>query len=430
RIYVKYFPTVYQEDNNFYFQYSDSMGVWNEISLLAIIRHFKQIVRRLVPDFWKAAFNKEIEVILPLVCKNLEDLEEATNVINLKNGLFSLATFELLSHNEKIFSTIQIPFLYAPEATCPNFKKFLDEIFLGDKALKKILQEAFGYGLSSQVAAQKFFLMYSAGSSGKSVVCDLLYHLAGGKEQVSTVALGDLGHKFQRSQLYGKIVNISTENEVRRLNTQALKAITAGDPVQLEMKGQNPFTDVISCKLFFAVNSLPIASDRTFSYMRRAQIIPFLARFVDNPAPNKPEELKRNPNIKDELLKELPGIFNWAMKGLRRLIDQDYKFTHSEKADEVLALYVREINPVCDFTNEVIEVNEKSEVTQDNLYEAYSVWAKRNGEKVDNKRSFLKDLRQNLNDAKIPFEERKSNSKRFFTGIALKNSSNRDINEI
>jgi len=272
--------------------------------------------------------------------------------------------------------------------------------------------------------------MYSAGSSGKSVVCDLLYHLAGGKDQVSTVALGDLGHKFQRSQLYGKLVNISTENEVRKFNSQALKAITAGDPVPLEMKSKDPFTDVITCKLFFAVNSLPIASDRTFAYMRRAQVIPFLARFVDNPDPDRPEELKRNPNIKDELLRELPGIFNWAMRGLRRLISQDYNFTHSEKADEVLALYAREINPICDFTNEVIEANEKSEVSQDSLYDAYSVWAKRNGEKIDNKRGFMKDLRENLNDAKIPFDERKSNSKRFFIGIALKNPSNLDIDEI
>jgi len=118
------------------------------------------------------------------------------------------------------------------------------------------------------------------------------------------------------------------------------------------------------------------------------------------------------------------------MRGLRRLISQDYNFTHSEKADEVLALYAREINPICDFTNEVIEANEKSEVSQDSLYDAYSVWAKRNGEKIDNKRGFMKDLRENLNDAKIPFDERKSNSKRFFIGIALKNPSNLDIDEI
>lgn len=92
--------------------------------------------------------------------------------------------------------------------------------------------------------------------------------------------------------MYRKLLNLSPENEQGKFNTQALKAITAGDPIQLEMKGQNPFTDVITCKLFFAVNNLPIASDRTFSYLRRAQIIPFLARFVDNPDPNKLEELR------------------------------------------------------------------------------------------------------------------------------------------
>ena len=54
----------------------------------------------------------------------------------------------------------------------------------------------------------------SEGSSGKSVACDILYHLAGSHEQVLSVGLGDLAHKFQRSQLYGKILNISAENEL------------------------------------------------------------------------------------------------------------------------------------------------------------------------------------------------------------------------
>ena len=46
-IYLKYFPTVYNDDNNLYFQYSESMGVWNKITPTAIIKHFKRIVRRL-----------------------------------------------------------------------------------------------------------------------------------------------------------------------------------------------------------------------------------------------------------------------------------------------------------------------------------------------------------------------------------------------
>ena len=51
--------------------------------------------------------------------------------------------------------------------------------------------------------------------------------------------------------------------------------------MQLEFKGKDPFTYRITAKLFFAVNTLPIADDKTFAYMRRVILIPFLARFID-----------------------------------------------------------------------------------------------------------------------------------------------------
>lgn len=86
-------------------------------------------------------------------------------------------------------------------------------------------------------------------------------------------------------------------------------------------------------------------------------------------------------------------------------------------------MYAREVNPVCSFIEEMISAEEKSEITQTSLYDAYTIWAKKNGEKLDNKRNFLKDLRQNLREAKISFEERKSNSKRFFCRIKIKDNS-------
>ncbi len=87
--YIQFFPTVYQEDGKFYFQYSKKR-VWVKTSLLEITRQIKKIVHSLYPDFWKAGFNKEIEAILPLTCKRVEQLEKATDYINLRNGLFSL----------------------------------------------------------------------------------------------------------------------------------------------------------------------------------------------------------------------------------------------------------------------------------------------------------------------------------------------------
>ena len=60
----------------------------------------------------------------------------------------------------------------------------------------------------------------------------------------------------------------------------------------------------------------------------------------------------------------------------------------------------------------------------------YTVWAKKNGERVESKRNFLKDLRRNLNEAKIPFGERKSNGKRFFTCITLNNPSTFSVDDV
>lgn len=86
--------------------------------------------------------------------------------------------------------------------------------------------------------------------------------------------------------------------------------------------------------MFFAVNTLPVANDKTFAYMRRVVLIPFLARFVDEPDKAQKREKKLNPNIKEKLFQELPGIFNWAMRGLKRLIKNKYQFTKSKGSAE------------------------------------------------------------------------------------------------
>ena len=118
------------------------------------------------------------------------------------------------------------------------------------------------------------------------------------------------------------------------------------------------------------------------------------------------------------------------MKGLKRLIKNKYQFTKSKVAQKVLGAYAREVNPICSFINDAITANPKSEITQDSLYATYTIWAKKNGERVESKRNFLKYLRRNLNEAKIPFGQRKSNGKRFLTGITFNNPLTFSIDEV
>ena len=158
---------------------------------------------------------------------------------------------------------VQLPFHYDPEAKCPRFQEFLRQVFRED------------------------------GAYGKSVLCSILQHLADEDKNVSSVPLSNLNQKFQSAEVYGKLLNISTENKASKFNTEAFKSITSGDLIQIEYKFQKPFAKRLTAKLLFSMNSLPEPKDKTL--------------FVDNPREGT-NEMQRNPKIEEGLLEELPDI--------------------------------------------------------------------------------------------------------------------------
>lgn len=416
--YLRHHPTVCWNSKRYY-KYKE--GVWRETTLLSITSELRQLVHQVVPNVWNSRFSREVADTLPLACDSATELKEASGFLNLSNGLLDLEAFQLESHCKEVFSTVQLPFAYDPDARCPHFKAFLKEVFLGDKELIRLVQEMTGYALSPKIEAQKLFFLYSGGASGKSVYCHLLSLLAGGAKHVSSVALGDLGKKFQRSQLFDKVVNISTENEVRSFNTQALKAIVCGDPIQIEQKGEDPFTAVMAAKLIFSLNTLPSPKDTTYAFYRRLVLVPFLARFVDDPNPTKPEELQRDPLIMERLQPELPGILVWALKGLKRLAHNGYQFSDSSKARALLADYMRDLNPVLDFLKETVREAVSSQISIGDFYDAYRRWSTKNGlSKPLEKRKFLKEARYQMEQLQLHFANVKSNSIRYIKGIAFR----------
>lgn len=437
--YIQSRPLAYAK-SGFYYKYVK--GVWIETDEVAIKKRLLLIVNHLVPYLWGRcgySLNSSVSSLLPLLCHDFSRLTPATNFINLENGLLDLNTFTLKSHSKRFASLVQLPFNYDPKAECPRFQEFLRQVFREDKDLINLVQEIMGYCLSPSTEAQKFFIFYSDGSSGKSVLCSILQHLAGGDKNVSSVTLSNLNQKFQRAELYGKLLNISTENETSRFNTEALKSITSGDPIQIEHKFQKPFTTRLTAKLLFAMNSLPEPQDKTFAFYRRLVLVPFKTKFVDNPREGT-NEMKRNPKIEEGLLEELPGILAWCIEGLKRLVENNYQFTRSQEADKLMLDYRKDISPVFSFIAECIEgytpenidsslSNDERISTQD-LFDAFDYWRMKNGIKGRfDKRDFLKSLREGLKECNIPFTESHSGNLRYFEGICLTQHAPRSIND-
>jgi len=128
------------------------------------------------------------------------------DVINLKNGLLNLRTFELKRHTPDFLSTIQIPVEYNPNAKSELWEKVVHEDLYEKDTL--VLQEAFGYSLYPSNIAQKMFVFLGQWNNGKSLILHVLEELID-KEHVANISPQELeSNRFASSYLFGKLVNI------------------------------------------------------------------------------------------------------------------------------------------------------------------------------------------------------------------------------
>ena len=125
-----------------------------------------------------------------------------------------------------------------------------------------------------------------------------------GEQNISTVSLGNLEKQFHRVALYQKLVNLSTEFEIKELLSSGyIKSIVSGDAIDACYKFKDIFTFTPFARLVVAMNELPRVRDRSHGFYRRLLIIPFNKRF---------EGVKADRQLKHKLKKELDGIFLWA----------------------------------------------------------------------------------------------------------------------
>ena len=419
---------MYHDANRYYIYRGNCWKVFKEFKMKKVLRAF---FHKFEPDLWTARVEGTYMSALRYECYDIDDLKSAENYIDVKNGLLNLDAEEitLMPHDKTVYSTTQIPIIYDNDAKCPEFKNFLRTIFKRDKELIRLVQEIMGYCLSNSVKAHKMFIFLGEGSNGKSVLCEIMMALAGGIENVSTVALKDFGSKFSLSQIADKTLNISTENETdTNLDTQLLKAITSGEPVQMEEKFQSPFSYKPYVKLAFAMNSLPYVKDKSYGFERRLVVIPFDVRFVDH-QPRTRNELEGNPYLSEILMDELDGILAFAIRGLLRLRKNDYKFTSSKKAQRALEQYKEKIDPMLAYVRSNVEEDEEAEkINMSRFREHYQNWCREEGHEKLAKisaQTFWDTLRRVLKSEGFVYRKFKAD-KQFIKGIRVKGLNDKD----
>jgi phage/plasmid-associated DNA primase len=90
---------------------------------------------------------------------------------------------------------------------------------------------------------------------------------------------------------------------------------------------------------------------------------------------------------------ELPGIFNWAVEGLRRL-RQNGRFTEPRLSREALETYKRESNPARTFLTEYCAADPRAAVPTSDLYFRYREYCESTGVRPLIESEFGKEVRR------------------------------------
>lgn len=399
---------IYQHGPGFY-EWLDK-GVWR----LMTPDHVDALVYRYI-DLPRSKYkNNETQMALKcypdVLIPQDKELNSFTNLINLKNGMFDLEKYKLLKHDKKYFSTVQLDIIYTSDSQCPRWLQFLDEVEITEEE-KKIVQEFTGYTLTPDVSQEKALMFCGNGANGKSILAETVAMLIG-KDNVSRVPPSDIGKDFHTIRLLGKLLNIAPDLDSAKLRQVGLlKSVISGEEVEDSFKHQNRFSFKPFAKHIFGTNRLPEADDKSEGLYRRLIIIEFPRKFL-------PEEQDRN--LKMKLEKELNGIFNWALEGLKRLRKQG-SFTHSDKVIEAVEDYRRRNNPLLYFIDERLTISPKYKAAKDLIYASYEYWAEKNGIPVLSKIAFFKGLRDELgNKIDDKRSRKKTDANRYIVGVSIK----------
>jgi P4 family phage/plasmid primase-like protien len=376
-------------------------SVYREISeeelKLDIVRWLQanktQVTRHLVAD---VAMNAKAMCELPVgtqipswisndPSKNNNWLAFQGGLVQMQLAINGTPLFE--NHTPEFLTTAIMPFHFMQNAQCPRWLQFLAETFDGDPAQILRLQEWFGAHIDLALRLEKFAMFVGEGSNGKSVVLRVLAALLGAINIVS-IPLDKLGERFQAGRLRGKVANIVSDLEdTDKAAEGLLKMLVSQEEITGEHKNQHPFTFVPKARHTFATNVFPRFRDRSNGLWRR------LLLFVFN---NVVPEGRQDIRLADKIVeRELPGIFNWALEGAKRL-QANGRFSESELCTREAARYRVECNPVAEFLDKCCFTGEGHRAQKHLAYELYGDWCKQNGYKALSNGRFGRELKRLL----------------------------------
>ena len=311
--------------------------------------------------------------------------ESAFGFVSMKNGIINIDEIAnalengltppaVRPHTPDLFTTVRLPYEYDPTETCPKFEAYLEGV--QPKAdNREMLQMLAGLILTPDTSYNVAFFLYGPGGTGKSVFLSVLIGLVG-KENTCCVPLGEFANKHSTWPLVEKLLNAVGDmpfmpESGRSAEVEGVaKDVISGGLIKVEPKFKDVRMAKAIARCVFATNYLPYFADKSGAIRDRLRIIPFNQVFRNTD--------QQNPHLTDELMDELPGILNWALRGLVKLRERK-TFPQCEEGQQVLNEHMADCDHEGSFLMEETEANPDRYLGSRDAYRAYRDWAKDHG---------------------------------------------------
>lgn len=330
-------------------------------------------------------------------------------VLTFQNGTLEIETGNFRDFSQADYCSIIMTYDYDPDATCPTWEQFIDDVTDNEPRRAENLQFIAGYTLFSDCRHQRVFILVGSGGNGKSVYLEIIQKLFG-DANVTHVEPTGLIHEFQRIRLKDSLLNIGSDinsdfskGEIR----EWLLKIADGTSIQACYKGMDHVDFIPRCKLVYACNALPTA-EIINGLNRRMQFIDFPCQYVETPDPNNPRQKQRDIGLVNRLLAELPGIFNWAYAGYKLLSTVGY-FTDTPEQKTLMAQFEQTSNPVMVFCDDRVF---SGTISREDIYYWYTIWCEETGHKPLSREKFLPKFRDCMGDRITADYQRRDGNRR------------------
>ena len=253
----------------------------------------------------------------------VDELDALPFDLNVINGTLDLRKRELRKHNPGDFLTKLAPVAFDPEARCPKFSHFIEEITSGNEEVAKFLQKSLGYSITGDVSEQCLFVCHGDGLNGKSTLFEVIRKVLG-KDFVAKAPPNLLMEdKFGRdgsvenAALRGLRLAICQEAPNGKIfDSSKVKELTGEQVIKGRQMYRGYFELAVHFKIWITANEVPMYTDDSFGFKRRIHVIPFKYQVPAG-------EVKKG--LDEVLVREASGILNWLVDGVQLFLKEGLK---------------------------------------------------------------------------------------------------------